>query len=254
MNATSIIELHLNENGFEDLKHYEGLYKINQNGEVWSCWYNKIMKPQEKEGYLCLNLKRSDRKHKCYIHRLLAIQYIENPDNLPEIDHIDRNRQNNSLSNLRWVDKKTQNNNKSNNLTEEEKEKRIIEIREYKRVWSEKDRREKGIQPKITFETEEDRKEHEKNRDNASRKKRKENLTEEEKEERRAKQREQNKKYIEKMTPEELEVFRDKAKERARKQREKINNDADKREELREYKRIKGNEYYQKNKYFQESK
>ena len=84
-------------------------------------------------------------------HRQLAIQYIENPDNLPEIDHIDRNRRNNDLSNLRWADKTIQNNNKSSNianLTEEEKNDRIIDMKEYKREWAEKDRRTKGIEPK----------------------------------------------------------------------------------------------------------
>jgi hypothetical protein len=38
-----------------------------------------------------------------YFHRVLAIQYIPNPDNLKEVDHVDRNKLNNKLTNLRWV-------------------------------------------------------------------------------------------------------------------------------------------------------
>ena len=141
---------------FEFIKGYENLYKINKNGEIYSCHYEKIMTPQIKEdGYLYVNLSKPIgidnniviyKKYKCYIHRLLAIQFIENQDNKPEIDHIDRNRKNNNLDNLRWVNKIEQNNNKSsniNNLPDEEKEIRLNKLREYKREWAEKDRREK---------------------------------------------------------------------------------------------------------------
>ena len=37
------------------------------------------------------------------VHRLLAVHYIENPDNKPEVDHIDRDKTNHKLNNLRWV-------------------------------------------------------------------------------------------------------------------------------------------------------
>lgn len=227
MNAESIVETYLTENGFEDLKGYEGLYKINQTGDIWSCWYNKVMKHQETEdGYLCLRLKKSDGGHKGYIHRLLAIQYIDNPDNLPEVDHIDRNRKNNDLSNLRWVDKKTQNNNKKDNiasLSEEEQQQRIIDIREYKRVWAENNRREKGIPQKRTFETEEERKEAERESHRISQQKRRAERTPEQKEEDNRKQKEAREKRLERMTPEELEAFRNKEKERTKKHREQKN-------------------------------
>ena len=162
--ATTIKE-EFDLSGFQDLKDFEGQYKINPQGQLWSYFYEKLLKTQEDEcGYEFVSLTRLDgTRHKGRIHRLLGIQYLENPDNLPEIDHIDRNRKNNDLSNLRWADDKTQANNKSTNislLTEEEQEQRIINIREYKRQWAEQNRRQKGIQPKLTFETEEERQEH----------------------------------------------------------------------------------------------
>lgn len=51
-------------------------------------------------GYLRINLGRTTRK---YVHRLVATAFIPNPDSKPYVDHIDGNRQNNEVSNLRWV-------------------------------------------------------------------------------------------------------------------------------------------------------
>tara|TARA_R110000868_G_C10829867_1_gene759295 strand:+ start:532 stop:1074 length:543 start_codon:yes stop_codon:yes gene_type:complete len=59
--------------------------------------------------YECINISIRDENGKYQkqikecIHRLVAETFIENPNNLPEIDHIDRNKKNNHLSNLRWI-------------------------------------------------------------------------------------------------------------------------------------------------------
>lgn len=89
----------------DDLIGYEGIYKINRKGEVWSCRQKRNLKLSNIGRYYGLTLiKDKVRKHDT-IHRILALQYIPNPENLPEIDHIDRNCYNNDLSNLRWVNR-----------------------------------------------------------------------------------------------------------------------------------------------------
>ena len=78
-------------------------YLIYPNGDVWNKNSNKFMKPSIILGYLSLALTNNGKRQHIYIHRLIAKHYIKNPENKPFIDHIDRDRQNNNLSNLRWV-------------------------------------------------------------------------------------------------------------------------------------------------------
>jgi hypothetical protein len=53
--------------------------------------------------YLKVKLQREKNQNARSVHRLVALTFIPNPENKPLVDHIDRNRQNNHLSNLRWV-------------------------------------------------------------------------------------------------------------------------------------------------------
>lgn len=134
----------MNNTDFEFIKGYENLYKINRNGEIYSCWYKKIMVPQEKEdGYLFITLKKEGIRAKGLIHRLLMKQYIVNTDNHPEVDHIDRNKHNNNIENLRWCSRLTNARNKAtykDNLTPEQLEARKARTRERARIWATKQR------------------------------------------------------------------------------------------------------------------
>ncbi len=138
---------------FEFIKGYENLYKINTNGEIYSCHYKKNLIPQEgNDGYLCIKLSNEKGHVKKRIHRLIASQYILNNDNLPEVDHIDRNKKNNSIENLRWVSRVENRRNRPDiieKLNIEQKEERLNKIKEYKKEWAEKDRREKGIVERV---------------------------------------------------------------------------------------------------------
>jgi hypothetical protein len=77
---------------------------IYKDGRIWSKSRNILLKATKgRDGYLRVLLSRN-KKHDCYyIHRLLAQHFIPNPDNKSEVEHIDKNKLNNSLDNLRWV-------------------------------------------------------------------------------------------------------------------------------------------------------
>ena len=89
---------------------YEG-YEVSNLGRVKSYKYDKIngkiMKPYKNtKGYLQIDLqldgrKRENRVH-LSIHRLVAIAFIPNPDNLPQVNHKDEDKTNNCVDNLEW--------------------------------------------------------------------------------------------------------------------------------------------------------
>lgn len=139
---------------FEFIKGYENLYKINRNGDVYSCIYRKnLVHLLTGDNYKYVLLHKEGKRHKARIHRLLALQYLENPNNLAEVDHIDRNKNNNTLINLRWVTRTENRHNRADiiiNLTEEQKEERLTKMREYKRLWAQKNKKVK--EPKIKVE------------------------------------------------------------------------------------------------------
>lgn len=83
-------------------KDYFG-YTVYSDGSVLGK-RGKFMSPQDNgRGYLIITLQTPTGRLCKAIHRLLAECFIPNPNNLSDVDHIDGNRQNNSLSNLRWV-------------------------------------------------------------------------------------------------------------------------------------------------------
>lgn len=101
---------------WKDIKGYEGLYQISNLGNVKSLSNNflrkeKILKHGKLKGYLLVQLSKNG-KIKCYrVHRLVAEAFIPNPNNLPQIDHINTDRSDNRVCNLRWCSHKENMNN-----------------------------------------------------------------------------------------------------------------------------------------------
>ena len=86
---------------WKDIKGYEGLYQINEIGEVIR--NNKKLKVRvSKKGYGRVHLSKNNKAKDFYIHRLVAETFMVNTENKPQVNHIDGNKLNNLLSNLEW--------------------------------------------------------------------------------------------------------------------------------------------------------
>lgn len=112
---------------WKDVPGFETRYQISNMGRIKSKSYirsngfglyrtrEQIIKPyKEPFGYLAIKLYKDGKCKQAKIHRLVAIAFIPNPDNKPEVDHINTNVEDNRVANLRWV---TSSENKLNPIT-----------------------------------------------------------------------------------------------------------------------------------------
>lgn len=86
-----------------------GEYIISKKGIIYSTKYGRLERLNtynDKKGYEYIKLCYNNKTVHQAIHRLVAEAFIPNPDNKPEIDHIDTNTQNNRVENLRWCTRK----------------------------------------------------------------------------------------------------------------------------------------------------
>lgn len=131
---------------WKDVVGYEGYYVVNEKGVVKSVDRLVIRggKPYHVQecikiarnnpyGYPCVTLCKDGRSRLMPIHIILAKAFLPNPENKPQIDHIDTNKENYSLSNLRWVTNKENVNNpltlrhcRENTYTSEVTQRRLI--------------------------------------------------------------------------------------------------------------------------------
>ena len=99
---------------WNDVVGYKGKYMVSNQGRVYSltrirsncggAYKGRMLKGEYCRGYYCVALLDGNGKAKlCKVHRLVATAFIPNPDNKPQIDHIDGNTRNNNAWNLRWA-------------------------------------------------------------------------------------------------------------------------------------------------------
>lgn len=89
---------------WKDIPGYEGLYQVNQWGDIYSLYtYKKLKWSLHKDGYKQYNLSKNKKKYIMMAHRAVALAFIPNPDNLPVINHKDENKLNCYVNNLEWA-------------------------------------------------------------------------------------------------------------------------------------------------------
>ena len=110
---------------WKDIEGYEGLYQVSNLGRVKSLGRDYVAanggirhieehflkQAISPKGYLKVTLLKNGARSTKQVHRLVAEAFIPNPDNKPQVDHIDGNKQSNIVSNLRFATNKENCNN-----------------------------------------------------------------------------------------------------------------------------------------------
>lgn len=78
-------------------------YSVSDTGEIRNDERNKILKLSSEQDYKTVVLHINKKSKKFRVHRLVALAFIENPENKPYVNHKDGNRSNNKIENLEWV-------------------------------------------------------------------------------------------------------------------------------------------------------
>ncbi|MCM1532774.1 MAG: NUMOD4 domain-containing protein [Ruminococcus flavefaciens] len=93
-----------------DIDGFEGLYSINDPGNVMSHRSGRCLKViVTRSGYGRVHLALNGKVKECAIHRLVAQAFIPNPQNKPTVNHINENKLDNRLCNLEWATNAEQN-------------------------------------------------------------------------------------------------------------------------------------------------
>lgn len=100
------------EEEWKQITDYEN-YSISNFGSVKNNLTNRILKPKIVNKYYMIDLCKNGTKKPASIHRLVGLYFLEKVEEKETIDHIDRNKTNNHISNLRWATKSEQQKNKN---------------------------------------------------------------------------------------------------------------------------------------------
>lgn len=88
---------------FVPVPGFETRYLVSRSGKVYSLSKNRLMHPEiDKDGYFRIGIYCNGFKKHKFVHQLVALTFIPNPDNLPQVNHINGQRQDNRVENLEW--------------------------------------------------------------------------------------------------------------------------------------------------------
>ena len=86
-----------------DIQGYESGYQISNTGKIFSKKLRRVLDPPvNKDGYYRIGLWKNQEVSKQYLHRIVALHFIPNPENKPVVNHINGNKKDNRVQNLEW--------------------------------------------------------------------------------------------------------------------------------------------------------
>ena len=104
----------MEQENWKEIKGFDGNYSVSSEGIVRSNGLLKgknskvrILKTEmSKKGYLRVGLVKDGKQKKYLVHRLVAIAFLDNPNNLPEVNHRNEIKTDNRVENLEWMSRR----------------------------------------------------------------------------------------------------------------------------------------------------
>lgn len=90
---------------WRDVHQYEGLYQVSNHGRIINKKTLKVLKTRSSNGYILVGLTKNGKQKKLCVHKIVAMSFVENPNNFRYVRHKDGNKHNNYYLNLEWYDR-----------------------------------------------------------------------------------------------------------------------------------------------------